>query len=183
MSDFKTIQPYQGVIYPWSVQSIGPEYIALGGSSITALTSNTWPSGGVALFVPFYLESPMLVVGVYWLNGTAVSGNVDAGVYTADGARVFNVGAQQQSGTSAIQKTILKTAKWLSPGLYYLALVADNTTATLQGQVNRLATGTLAQVLGMAQASSAFPLPQSPVLGMIRQENIPVVGITTDSAV
>lgn len=183
MSDFENLPPFKGTITPYSQQSVVPSYIALGGTSFTALTSNTWPSGSLAILIPFYLDSPMVVVSMFWINGAAVSGNVEAGVYNSDGRKLFSTGAQGQSGTSAIQKTVLKTAQQLPPGLYYLALVADNTTATLQGQVNRLATGTLVQVLGMAQATTSFPLPAAPTLKMIGQENIPVVGISSDAEV
>lgn len=152
--------------------------MSMGGTELNTNTSNAWPSGSLAIFVPFYLTTPMKVATIWWLNGATVSGNVDAGIYDASGNRIYSVGSIAQSGTQNFQVNTVPVSLILGPGVYYLALVCDNTTATIRSEFNTFVTGSYAKMLGMAQATVAFPLPKSPTLISIGQDYTPSVGIS-----
>lgn len=180
MSEFNIVPPYRGAINPWDAYSILESLNALGASPAYLAASAAWPSGSLAIFVPFYLNSYMSVGGVYWVNGAAVNGQIDCGVYDANGNRVFSIGSVLQSGTSAMQETVISPAVHLAPGLYYMALSAANAAATFRASSGAMATGTMGKVLGMAQAAASFPLPAAPTLISAGQDYIPLFGITSE---
>lgn len=136
------------LISPFSIHSFG-------GTDIGGPASAVYPLANLALYFPFVLAEPVLVKKVAWMNGTAVSGNVDVGVYDEVGTRLFSTGSTAQAGTSAKQEVDI-TDIYLTPGLYYLAIACDNTTATFlrSTQIQEVA-----RILGCMEQTSAFALP------------------------
>jgi len=88
-------------------------------------------------------------------TGTA-SGNVDCGIYTADGTRLVSAGSTAQSGTQTLQVVALGTPLLLEPNTYYIARAQSSTVGTADGLPMLLYGPPMA---GAAQMASAFPLP------------------------
>lgn len=180
MSQFNVIPPYRGALNPWTPQSIFFHIEFYGENSLLNATTHSWPSGGVAIFVPFFLQQHMYVNGLYWMNGTTVAGNMDMGIFDQDGNRIFSLGPVLQSGTSARQMNIVSPPIHLWAGLYYMGMVAETGSAAVMSDLNALSTGTMIQFFGMAQAPTSYPLPLAPGLATMQQDFIPVFGITSE---
>lgn len=113
-----------------------------------------WPTSNLAILVPFVVSYPTLVRSIV-VNIGASSGNLDAGIYDADFTKVVSLGSTASPGTGVREFTAL-TDTTLMPGLYYMALAADNTTITF----NRGAPlAQIVQAAGAVQMAAAFPLP------------------------
>ncbi len=168
------------VINPWSHEAIGSKIYGMGGGNVTNVTSNTFPTANLAILIPFQLPESTQVAQLFWHNGAAVSGNVDMGIYTADGRRLVSTGSTAQAGTSTHQAVDI-TDTILGPGLFYMAIALDNTTGTLFSGALGSAVG--AKVLGMAQMASAFPLPTSVTFASIGQDYIPLMALTTGTVI
>lgn len=157
-------------ITPYSVESIGRELEAL--SAVSA--SFAWPTANLALFIPVEIYQPVTIVKMSVGNGTAVSGNIDVGIYDQFGNKKITSGSTAQAGTSVIQ-TFDITDTLLNPGLYYLAVAADNTTATFAG-----ASGVVVgdgQAMGLFQQASAFVLPSPATFAAYAQTVCPIVAM------
>jgi hypothetical protein len=121
-------------------------------SGVISTVANT------AIFIPFHLPFPYPVKRLFWVNGTAVSGNVDIGLYSGEGKRLYSAGSTAQAGTSATQFVTPSPAFILPSDVYYMGFVADNTTGQCFRRSNL--TGLSAGLSGgMLQQASAFPLP------------------------
>lgn len=138
----------------FSRQSIG---LDLRGHAASTSTSTAWPSANLAIYIPVEIYQVVTIVKMAVNNGTAVSGNIDVGIYDVGGAKLVTKGSTAQAGTSAIQIFDI-TDTLLLPGLYYMAVALDNTTGTLAGWT--VATQ-VAQSMGAFQQASAFALPTS----------------------
>ena len=143
--------------------------------SVAAITTSTvWPAANLAIFVPFSLDSETLIAQLWWFNGATVAGNVDIGIYTADGTRLLSAGSTAQSGTSVLQS--VNTADTLvGPGVYYLALALSDGTATISGRT--LAALQHGQIAGMAEKTSAFALPATVTLASLTGLFCPAMGV------
>lgn len=181
MPTFFTSPRIQGAVHPWSPYSIMEQVTSMGESPYDSVSSNAWPSGTVAIFVPFGIPLPMYVQTFYWFNGAAIAGNVDMGVYTIDGKKVRSLGAGViQSGTNVVQSNILSPALHLGAGQYYMGIVFQNVTGTNLSSKGLAPTGTMVQVYGMAKMDGAYPLPDVPTLGnMGFVDYIPGFGIAS----
>lgn len=160
---------YRAVLNTFSTD-IGVTGGALTGGSTPA--SSAYPAANDALFVPIYLVQNTSIKRLFAINGSAVSGNIDVGIYTADGALIFSSGSTAQSGTN--QPQFFDIADWiLSPGRYYFAVALDNTTGTLFRANYSLAR---LKALGMAKMASAFPLPATATLATVTDLYLPLIG-------
>lgn len=144
------------------------------GLSLTASTA--WPSANLAIYVPVPVYRLVTIAKMAVNNGTAVSGNIDVGIYDATWNRLVSSGSTAQSGTSAIQIFDI-TDTTLNPGLYYIGVALDNTTGTLAGYVF---TGGSLEIRSFAvyQQASAFALPNPFVGAAMAQTLIPLVSMT-----
>lgn len=156
------------VISTYSQESLGYPLRSLAGS---LSASAAWPAANLAIFVPFTVYEPITVVKLSILNGTAVSGNVDIGIYGAGGARLVSSGSTAQAGASAIQ-TFDITDTYLVPGLHYLALAIDNATGTID---NVGVTAIDVEALGVMQQATAFPLPATATFEAFAQTIVPLI--------
>ena len=119
--------------------------------------SAVWFAANEAVFVPFYLTNPVLVTRIFVLNGAAVSGNVDVGIYTQDGNLIVGGGGAAQAGTNQPQYFNIADTM-LGAGRYYIACVLDNVTGRVfRDNINN----NRARQLGILRATSAYPLPSS----------------------
>jgi hypothetical protein len=128
--------------------------IAGGGSTV-------WTSANRAMFIPIEVETTITVIGISWLNGGTVSGNVDVGIYDLVGNLLISAGSTAQAGINSIQSVSL-TATILSAGVYYAAMAMDNATGT----INECSIGNApgGRTFGIQQMASAFPLPNPATL-------------------
>ncbi len=143
-------------------------------------TSAGWPAADRALFVPFSLPVQYLVKKLWWVNGATAAGNVECGVYTADGTLLLTSGTTAQSGTNVIQSVTLGTAFLLHPGSFYMALVMSSTSST----VFRSGTNVrMCRLAGLAQQASANPLPATFTLATAAGAYWPLFGIARASVI
>lgn len=138
-------------LHPWS--PVGP----MPGQNVAVIpASGAWHANNAAMFYPIRLSRPYLVSQLWWINGATASGNVDCGIYSADGTRLISTGSTAQSGTS-VEQIVDVADTWIGPGRFYIALAASTTAATFFGTTAGVFN---AVALGMAQqTASAFPLP------------------------
>lgn len=169
-------QSLRGGRWAWSADPYG---LGVSIATTTPTTSTTWPTANLALYCPIVLDDLMLVKNIIIANGAAVSGNVDVGIYAADGTRLVSSGSTAQAGTN-VSQVFDVTDTQLGPGLYYLAIALDNTTGTVFGKTIVAAIGQLA---GMAQQASAFPLPATATFASLTALVHPNIGIATKTLV
>lgn len=156
--------------------------VSLGGDlgvAIGALTNGTtpastvWPAANDALFIPFTVKQPLVVKTLFSANGTAVSGNIDLGIYTKGGKRIVSSGSIAHAGTSVLQFYDF-TDFILGQGLYYMALAVDNTTATF---FRSNLSSSILQCVGVAKQASAFPLPATATFATVTANYLPLIGV------
>jgi hypothetical protein len=149
--------PNRLLISPYSASACGIEIAALGSSAPTSVAHGT---ANLARGYPFYLSEPALVAKVWWFNGATASGNIDVGVYTLDGTKLFSSGAQAQGTINVIQEFDI-TDFQLGRGAYYAAISCSSATATLFSNGYNLH---FAKAHGWWQMATAHPLPTSVTL-------------------
>jgi hypothetical protein len=172
------------IIHPWSLESIGPILQASNSTGFGATASATFPTANKALFFPFFLSKSITALQFLWYNGTVVSGNIDVGIYTEDGTRLYALGSTPQTGTSIIQSIgLLSPGLTFGPGLFYLAITMDNTTGTLfRGKAHASLTQVMSE-LGAAEMAAAFSLPATATLTSLTVDYIPVFGLSVRNLV
>lgn len=146
---------------------------------LTAQNLSTWPAANLAIFIPFRVYQIYTAVKMSWINGT-VSGNIDVGIYDAQGDRLVSLGSTAMSGASAIQTGDI-TDTTLKPGLYYMAMAVDNTTATFRRFTSATVAGTAG--LGLLQQATAFALPSTATFAACGNDYIPGLAITGRSLI
>lgn len=158
-----------------SISTVSPESLGAGLAVLAGSPSGTvnWIGANMAGLVPFVLWQPMLAKRMIITNGSAVSGNVDAGIYTLDGALIVASGAVAHAGASSIQFLGI-TDTYLAPGRYYMAVSCSSATTRIR-RAN--ITVIRQQALGVLQASSAHPLPATVTFTSPTTLQIPMIGI------
>lgn len=171
-------------IHPWSLESVGGILQSSNGTPLNSVASAIYPVANKALFFPFFLGKTITAVTFLWFNGSAVSGNIDVGIYTEDGTRLYALGSTVQAGTNVVQSIPLTgSGLTFGPGLFYLAIVMDNITGRLfRGQSNATLTQVMSE-LGAAEMDGAFALPAMATLVSLTVDYIPVFGLTTRSLI
>lgn len=154
-----------GAQLPWVV-SINPH-----GSSGAAGVANS------GYFARVRVGRPLPITRMSCWVGTA-SGNVDLGIYQSDGTtltRIASTGPTAVAGTNTTQTIVLTSAVTLAPGVdYYLAIAADNATATFARHVGNNPMAALEN--WQITAATVFPLPTSIALsGMAASDRYFVV--------
>src|SRR5689334_23396390 len=82
------------------ITSLGPHLPSIAGLSVG---SAVWPTANLAIYCPFRIGTSRLARKLYWVNGAAVSGNVDCGIYDVAGRKLVSAGSTAQTGTTAVQ--------------------------------------------------------------------------------
>jgi hypothetical protein len=132
-----------------------------------------WPAANLGLFIPFTLDAAATAKQMFWENG-AVAGTTDIGIYDANGNRLVSLGATTNAGTLQIGN-ITDTA--LTPGLYYMAMVAS--TVTTQTYISEVSTVAWCRACGMQQqAIGSATLPNPATFAAAANAYIPLVGVS-----
>lgn len=141
----------------WSRYSPG---IFIPGSGLTALQTN--PTANQAWYIPIEIPFPYLVRRVFWFNSNPVGGNVDIGLYTRGGSKVFTAGATAMASITTMQFVSVGPFA-ISPGSYYLAFLNTTTTAAFTAfNTTTAATISRARLQGiLTEAVGAGALPAS----------------------
>lgn len=171
------------LLTPFHLQSIG------GGGDMANCASGVWPSINKGIFYPFRLYVPSLVTAGFIINGTSVSGKFDLGVYDEGGTRLVSVAGGNsannvsQAGTSQAQVVDL-TDMVIGPGVFYMALYFDNTTATLF-RTGSFTAGTAAdqiklRALGVVEQASLSVLPATATFASLASAYVPAFGLLFD---
>lgn len=146
-------------------------------ASVPAPASGAWPVANRALYVPFFVPAVITVYRLFVVNGTAVSGNLDMGIYNSAGAKIVSIGSTAQAGTQVTQYLNI-TDTVLQPGAYYFAFVLDNTTGAVYKWEPGTPTNSQIQAWGIAQETSAFPLPATATLATTTAAFFPLMGLS-----
>ena len=152
------------------------------GSTVTTgvMASATWPANNLAIYFPVSLEELTQVAQFWCVNGAVASGNVDMGLYAADGTRLSSIGSTAQSGTSTLQ--VFDVADLvLSPGWYYVALALSSTVGTILAAT--LANAALGRIGGLLEETSAFALPATATFAKFTRTISPRCGFTGSTVV
>lgn len=137
----------------WSPLSIGPSLYVMGYTSPTTQNS---PAANVGYFIPLALPYPVTVTKLWWVNGGAVAGNVDMGIFAEDGTRLVSAGTTAQVGTTNVQSVDV-TDTTLGRGRYYMGLCSDTSGTTQRfGAIVPAVLGN-AQALGLLEDASCAP--------------------------
>lgn len=181
MTDWPGVGFTRPTITSFAMECMGPARIT--NAADPGEGSATWPQANVTIYMPLLLSFPKLVTKVFWVNGTAVSGNCALALYIAyplggaQGSQVYTTGTTAQAGTSALQITTLGTPIVLQPGLHYFGFGCDNTTA----QFMRSAIPNLPMRIGGAQAEGNYPPPNPSAAQATGQSYWPLVGLSCDA--
>ena len=154
--------------------------IGTGVPYIDTHASATWPANNQAIYIPFELDMPMIVTQMFTVNGATASGNVDVGIYSADGTRLVSKGSTAQSGTNTIQAYDI-TDTYLDCGAFYMALALSSTVGTLFRLSHGAANDWL--IWGGLQQASAFALPATATFAVNTTQYLPLFGITGNSVI
>jgi len=168
--------PLPVLLHTFTRWGVVADYFALQANLTPA--SSTWPVANTAFYLPMYIPFPYPVRRIFWFNGSSVtSTNMDAGIYSESGVRLYSTGSVAASGVSALQYVSLGTELLLMPGRYYFALADSSTTANRGGQA---AAGTVSRnrQVGILQEASALPLPANMTGAQVANAYVPVVGVT-----
>jgi hypothetical protein len=170
--------PTGGVCPP--VLSVFSQYctasnLAFYSNAVSNGSSGTWPSANRGLFIPIWLPAPFQLASFFCVNGSAVAGNIDMGVYGTDGSLISSKGSTAQSGTSTLQILTLTTPIVLNPGRYFMAISASSASATF---ISRTPSVIIEQRLGMLQAATQVPLANLPTLATCASAYLPHFGIS-----
>jgi hypothetical protein len=163
-------RPGEVTISPWSMQSLG---VALRIMGQGAPSSQNFVTVNLAVFVPFSVPEPITITKLGWVNGTAVAGNLDAGIYDTSGTRLVSSGTTAQASTSTAQ-VVDVTDTILGRGVYYLALASD-TSGITQKVFAAIPAAGIAQSLGLLQMATAFVLPNPATYAKYVSAFVPLV--------
>lgn len=148
-------------------------------SSGLAGAARTWVANLVA-YMPVYLPFPYPVKRAYWINGSTISStNVDMGIYSADGTRIFNTGSTAMAGASSVQYV---TVEWyLDAGSYYFAWTCNGTTNRGYALAGTALSGRVSGLLEETTGGFGLPATMTPV-AWTRAWNHSCCGVTRTTA-
>lgn len=163
--------------------TVGPfTYEGLAPSSIEQFSSApadaNWQAINRALLFPLILPSNLDVVQCFMVNGAAVSGNSDIGLYDSGGNRLFHTGAINNV-PAGLQGVTLNPFVYslLKNTFYFLALSLDNATHRFRGLQPTSHEGSW----GFWAAAASYPLPATitPTVSTVVTDIVPFFGLTS----
>lgn len=142
-------------VFPAALNFGHPDMIMQGAGTAAAAAVTT---NNRIWYIPFLVHRIVTITRIGLLNGGTVAGNVEVGIYNEAGVQLVTSGAVAQSGTNAAQIYDI-TDTVLTPGLYYVAIVTSNATATLfRWNAAMLATNSTAVFTSLAAGSASASL-------------------------
>lgn len=191
MFDYRGVQPYNCSaamedfpLLPFTSVSITPISKECGGVS-EGVTANGWKGNNVwiatnrAILYQVRLWRLTQIQRMFSMNGVVVSGNMDLGVYTYEGVLIKKTGPQPQTVISQVQSFPLSVQ--LYPGDYWMAMAMDNVTGMVWRNTSTVAS--IARTMGVVQANSSFPLPNTVTFTPLTSTTMPMFGMCTRSFV
>lgn len=145
------------------------------GSGTSMNLSSNWTTN-LAVYVPVTLPMAVQVKKLWWVNGSSVTGNIDVGIYDAQGNKIVSTGSIAPGTASQVASSDIADLT-LPPGDYYFAGWRANT-----GRFGILAVISAghAQVLGVRQeASLASGLPDTASFATPSTALVPILGVDT----
>lgn len=163
-------------ITPLSPNAIG----AATNTNLGNLASAVYPVANRAYLYPFAIDCNLPVKALFCSNGSAgiPNDNVDVGIYSQDYKKIVSSGSVAQAGTDTAQVLATPANLELGAGEYYLAIVMNGTTGTLQRSA--VTTAAILRRQHCWMMSSAFPLPATITPAVIAQAYIPIFGFLWD---
>lgn len=128
-------------------------------ASIQTIAARTWVANLIA-YSPVSIPWDYPVNRVWWVNGSTItSTNVQFGIYTSDGTRIYTTGTVAASGASSVQYVTPSPAFMLRAGSYYFAWTCNNTTSRGYAVLGA-ASASLGRLSGMLEETpGGFGLP------------------------
>lgn len=134
------------------MQSLG---IELFGANINGPNSQNYIAANVGLFIPFVIPEATTFTKMFWCNGSAVTGNIDVGLFQEDGTLIVSIGSTAQSGTTNAQAVDI-TDTTLARGRYYLGMTSDTSSISQKVYASLPPAGVL-QAFGLVEDASCAP--------------------------
>ena len=135
-----------------------------------------WPVANLAIFVPFRIEAS--VTGIIRLmaatGGLGNSGNIDLGIYDSAGVKIITTGSTVQA--ASFQIVTIASTNLTGPGLFYMAMALDNAVGTNHRETSSAQNF---QLCGLAEQTTAFPLPATATLASAANNYFPAIGWAT----
>jgi hypothetical protein len=127
-------------------------------------TSTAWVAG-LAVYVPFYLESDSTVYEFWWGNGSGTTvHNIDVGIYTTAFVALQTLTSTAGATTaSAIVNTSTWTDLALTAGAYYMGFV-DDSTRNIETSADAVGLYQASGIMEQTGLSSTLPNPMVPVV-------------------
>lgn len=122
------------------------------------------------------LAGSVALTKLVWVSGTQ-SGNYDIGLYDAAGTRLWSKGSTASPAANTTTVETFTAVNIPKGALFYVALAADNATATFRAVtlVSAELTKTLGGVATTTTVAAAFPLPSTITVGTTTVLRIPLV--------
>lgn len=160
---FSTHSP-NSLLWDWSVSQGGPS------------TGAVWPSANLAIYVPVWVEKPVLVTKMATQVTATAAGNVDVGIYDIRGNRLVSAGSTAVGGVGAQVFDVADT--FLNPGTYYLAMNVSTVTTVAYARTAMAASYIRACGL-QQQAVGAVALPATATFATYAQAYQPFIAALT----
>lgn len=158
-------------INPRAPDSVGVQLI---GTNVGSPASTAWPSANLAIFVPFVLARPFLVVKMFIKNGTPANGNTDLGIYDSEGTKLVSSGSTARSGATQFQEFDIADTL-IGPGQFYMAAAHDGTGNFFSYTWFSLQ---VTQVFGLFDTATSFALPATVTFRAATVNYVPQMGLT-----
>lgn len=137
-----------------------------------------WPASNRALYLPVEVQAPCTAYQ-FIFNVVTQSGNYDVGIYDEQGKRLVSKGSTAVPVAGVCITDITDTE--LTPGVYFLAMNVDNTTAAFNRTTNP--TAAHMQCCGcQQQAVGAVTLPDPATFANPATAYVPALAISTYEA-
>lgn len=129
---------------------------AFSSGQIGNTTVNPWLTANTAIYIPVILQVPATVYQMAFIVATQ-SGNIDVGIYDENAVRLVSSGSTAVGAAGIQLVNIADTA--LTPGVYFLAMNCDNTTAVFNHFALHNTVGHCAGVCTQAVGAVTLPNP------------------------
>lgn len=174
---------FPGIAFgPLSVSTFNPLNGGIASTLIYRATNGSvgaWPAANLAIYTPVEVKAPCTAYQVAFNVGTQ-NGNCDVGIYDEMGNRLVSSGSTAV-GAAGIQ-VIDITDTDLKPGVYFLAMNVDNTTATIMRLSGGTSTPEMQATGCQQQAVGAVTLPNPATFADPGQIYIPFIYVSVYQA-
>lgn len=144
-------------------------------------TGRVWPAANRAIYMPVVVSIPVVVTNLSVIVAVQ-SGNMDVGIYSETGTRIVSAGSTAVGAAGLQVFNIADTT--LVPGVYFLAMCVDNTTASVSTTNASAYSAVVLRTAGcQQQAVGAVTLPSTATFANPEGTYAPLVMGSTMSAV